>query len=121
MVNNSIKGKHESSFLFHSCKGINSNFSVQVIDGELAYVDHWGEKDEYNHNIEKHPNWEHAEELLESVAKYNPNDFFEIAKLLKPSSRGYKIVKSIAEKQIASCESKISKIMEEANFWRKFL
>ena len=121
MVKVCIKDEQGCKFIFRFCEGINANLSVEVIDGELAYVDHWGEKDEYNHNIEKHPNWEHAEELLESVAKYNPNDFFEIAKLLKPSSRGYKIVKSIAEKQIANCESKISKIMEEANFLRKFL
>ena len=121
MTNIIKKDEHECEFLFRFCKGISANFSVHVIDGELAYVAHWGEYDKCAHDIEKHPNWKHAEELLEVFAEYNPSEFSDIAKLLNLSSRGYKVVKSIAEKQIANSESEISKIMEEANFWRSFL
>ncbi len=115
------KDEHGCKFLFRGCKGISANFSVHVIDGELTYVSHWGERSRYSHDIEKHPNWKHAVELLDAFAEYNPSEFFDIAKLLNPSSRGYKVVKSVAEKRIANCESEISKIMEEENFWRRFL
>ncbi len=113
--------EHEHEFLFRFCKGISANFSVRVVDGELTYVAHWGEYNECSHDIKEHPHWEHAEALLESFAQYNPKEFYDIAKLLNPSSRGFKVVKSIVEKQIADGESKISKVMEEAEFWKKCL
>ena len=121
MIREIEKNEQGCKFVFRFCKGKSANLSVQVIDGELAYVSRWGEKDEYYHDIEKHPNWEHAKELLESFAKYYPDEFFDIAKLLNLNSRGYKVVKSISEKQIANYESRISKIMEEAKFFRSFI
>ena len=38
MANKIIKDEHGCEFLFRFCKGISANFSVRVIDEELAIV-----------------------------------------------------------------------------------
>jgi len=113
-----IDKKTEYEFLIRSPGG---NISVNVSNGELSFVAHWGEYARCSHNLKKHPDWNHAEELLESVCKYDRETFWNISKVLELSSYGHKIVKRIAQKQLSNCETDIAKIMEEADFWKKFL
>lgn len=118
MTNKSID-KAESKFVIHNAK-CGANISITITNGELSYVAHWGTRSESTHDLEKHPNWEHAEFMLESICKYNREEFLNMAKLLKKDSKGYEIIKKIARSQLSNCDSEISKIMKEAEFWKSF-
>lgn len=115
-MDNEMNKKIKYEFLIRSIGG---NISVRVNDGELSYVAYWSEHGRYSHDIEKHPNWAHAEELLEIICDCDRENFINIIKLLNRNSNGYRIIKRIAKKQIANCESKISNIIAEAEFWKK--
>lgn len=112
---------NKKEFIVRAWTSVGANISINITDGELSYVAHWGEREDVAHNLEKHPNWKHAEELMEIVCKYHRESFLDIVKELKKSSRGYEIVKKIIRKQLADFESQISKITQEADFWKKFL
>ena len=98
-----------------------ANISVTITNGELSYLAHWGSIPNVDHDLKKQPNWDRAELWLEYICEHDSDSFFGISKVLNQNSRGYRIVKAIIQKQIKKSESEISKIMEKADFWRKFL
>lgn len=112
---------NKKEFIVRCYNGVGANISINITSGELSYVAHWGEREEVAHNLKKNPNWKHAEELIESICQFNREDFLNIVKELDKRSQGYDIIKRIAQKQIADCESQISKVKQEAEFWNKFL
>ena len=109
----------KSEFIVYNA-GHGVNISVIITNGELSHVAHWGTRSEYTHNLEKHPNWEHAESMLESISEYNSEEFISMVKLLKKNSKGYLVIKKIVQRQLTNCDSEISKIMKKAEFLKSF-
>lgn len=118
-MNSEMIDKTEGEFIIYN-RGYGCNISIRITDGEISYVAHWGTKPECMHDLKEHPNWNHAEAMLDSICEYNREEFLNIAKLLKKSSRGYAIIKKITQKQLAKCDSEISKLIEESEFWKSF-
>ncbi len=77
---------NKKEFIVRAWNSVGANISINITDGELSYVAHWGEREDVSHNLEKHPNWKHAEELMEIVCKYHREGFLDIVKELKKSS-----------------------------------
>lgn len=102
----------KNEFIVHNA-GYGVKISVIITNGELSHVAHWGTRPESTHDLEKHPNWEHAESMLESIYEYNGREFLSIVKLLNKDSKGYSVIKKIAQKRLAE-------IMDEAKFWKAF-
>ena len=80
-----------------------------------------GEQEKCSHDIEKHPNWEYAEELLEIICDCDREKFIDISKVLNLSSEGRRIVKRIAKKKLIKSQSKVALAMEEVNVWANML
>lgn len=118
-MNSEMIDKTEGKFIIYN-RGYGCNIGVRITDGEISVVAHWGTKPECTHDLKEHPNWNHAEAMLDSICEYNREEFLNIAKLLKKSSRGYAIIKKIAQKQLVKCDSEISKLIEESEFWKLF-
>ena len=112
-------GKAEKKFIVYNA-GYGVNISVIITNGELSYVAHWGTRSECTHDLEKHPNWEHAESMLESISEYNREEFISMVELLKKDSKGYSVIKKIAQRQLTNCDFEISEIMKKAEFWKSF-
>ncbi len=119
-MNSEMTDKTEDEFIIYN-RGYGCNITVKITDGEISRVAHWGTRSDCIHDLKKeHPNWNHAESMLESICEDNREKFLSITKLLKKSSRGYAIIKKVVQKQLARCNSEISKLMEESEFWKSF-
>lgn len=118
-MNSKMINKIEKEFTIYN-RGYGCNISVRIINGEISYVAHWGTRADCTHDLKEHPNWNHAERMLDSICEYNREEFLTIAKLLKKSSKGYAIAKKITQKQLDKCDSEMSKLIEESEFWKSF-